>query len=110
MAYNTIQELKNPIPGKNSIPIFIHFFRMNFNSSVSEQESWADAANRIIQKSQTERAKSCQLRVDAETLVNRVAQEMWDAWSNTNNALANRNSEMLEAKSKLQQHLNKERP
>ncbi|XP_043465641.1 tektin-3-like isoform X1 [Leptopilina heterotoma] len=74
---------------------------------ISEQETWSEAANRIIQRSQSERTKSCQLRTDAETLVNRVAQEMWDSWSNTNSALANRSSEMLEAKNKLHQHINK---
>lgn len=66
-----------------------------------------EAANRIIQKSQSERNRSCQLRTDAEVLVSKVAQEIWDAWSNTNNALAYRSSELLEAKNKLQQHLQK---
>ncbi|XP_076238489.1 tektin-3 [Calliopsis andreniformis] len=72
---------------------------------VSEQETWMEAANRVVQKSQAERNKSCQLRTDAEVLVSKVAQELWDAWSNTNNALAFRSSELLDAKSKLQQHL-----
>lgn len=66
-----------------------------------------DAANQIVQKSQTERNKSCQLRTNAEVLISKVGQEMWDAWSNTNNALAHRFSELLEAKTKLQQHLQK---
>ncbi|XP_053974861.1 tektin-3-like [Hylaeus volcanicus] len=78
-----------------------------YDSCVSEQETWADAANRIVQKSQTERNKSCQLRTNAEALISKVAQEMWDAWSNTNNALTHRSSELLEAKTKLQQHLQK---
>ncbi|XP_015587534.1 tektin-3 isoform X2 [Cephus cinctus] len=78
-----------------------------FDPCVSEQETWAEAANRIVQKSQTERTKSCQLRTDAEALINRVAQEIWDAWTNTNNAVSRRCSELLEAKSKLQQHLHK---
>lgn len=75
--------------------------------SVSEQETWADAVNRVVQRSQTERNKSCQLRTTAESLINKVAQEMWNTWSNTNNALAHRSSELLEAKNKLQQHLQK---
>jgi len=75
--------------------------------SVSEQETWADAVNRIVQRSQTERNKSCQLRTTAESLINKVAQEMWNTWSNTNNALTHRSSELLEAKNKLQQHLQK---
>lgn len=32
---------------------------------------------------------------------------MWEAWGNTNNALARRAAEMLEAKEKLQIHLHK---
>ncbi|XP_015436179.1 PREDICTED: tektin-3-like [Dufourea novaeangliae] len=78
-----------------------------YDPCVTEEETWADAANRIIQKSQTERKKSCQLRSTAEVLTTKVAQEMWDAWSNTNNALAHRSSELLEAKTKLEQHLQK---
>ena len=35
----------------------------------------------------------------------KITQEMWDAWSNTNNALTHRSSELFEAKNKLQQHL-----
>lgn len=75
--------------------------------SVVEPETWAEAANRIVQKSQTERTKSCQLRSDSEALINHVAQEMWDSWSHTNNALSRRSSELLEAKSLLKQHLHK---
>lgn len=78
-----------------------------FDGCVIEQETWAEAANRIVQKSQTERTKSCQLRSDSEALINHVAQEMWDSWSNTNNALSRRSSELLEAKSMLKQHLHK---
>ena len=78
-----------------------------YDPCVSEQETWMEAANRIVQKSQSERNRSCQLRTDAEVLVSKVAQEIWDAWSNTNNALAYRSSELLEAKNKLQQHLQK---
>ncbi|CAD6227513.1 GSCOCG00001196001-RA-CDS [Cotesia congregata] len=78
-----------------------------YDPCVSEQETWADAANRIVQKSQTERAKSVQLRAEAESLVNRVSREMWESWTYSNNALARRSSEMLEAKSQLQQHLHK---
>lgn len=60
-----------------------------------------------MQKSQTERNKSCQLRTNAESLINKVSQEIWNSWSHTNNALAHRTSELLEAKNKLQHHLQK---
>lgn len=78
-----------------------------YDPCVSEQETWSDAANRIVQKSQNERVKSVQIRSETETLVNRVSRDMWEIWTNTNNALARRSSEMLEAKSQLQQHLHK---
>ncbi|KAL7288148.1 hypothetical protein TKK_0017810 [Trichogramma kaykai] len=78
-----------------------------YDPCISKPDTWAETANRIIQKSQSERTKSCQLRAEAETLINRVAQEMWDAWNSSNNALSRRCSELLEAKSKLQQHLHK---
>ncbi|CAK9806686.1 TEKT3 [Anthophora plagiata] len=76
-----------------------------YDPCFSEQDAWMDATNRIIKKSQMERNKSCQLRGNAEALMNKIAQEMWEAWNNTNNALAHRSSELLEAKNKLQQHL-----
>ncbi|KOC64343.1 Tektin-3, partial [Habropoda laboriosa] len=78
-----------------------------YDPCFSEQDTWMDAANRIVKKSQMERNKSCQLRGNAEALMNKIAQEMWDTWNNTNNALAHRSSELLEAKNKLQQHLQK---
>lgn len=73
--------------------------------SFTEQDTWIHTANQIVQKSQIERNKSCQLKTNAEALMIKITQEMWDAWNNTNNALAHRSSELLEAKNKLQQHL-----
>lgn len=57
--------------------------------------------------SQSERAKSSQLRSDAEALINACASAVWDCWSNTNNSLNRRASEVMEAKSKVQLHLHK---
>lgn len=82
---------------------------MTNDFSISKPESWTEMAHRNIQKSQAERSKARQLRTDAEALVNRVAQEMWDAWNGSNNALARRCNELLETKSKLQHHLHKVR-
>ena len=76
-----------------------------FDYRVSTQASWAENSNRIVQRSQSERGKCGQLVADTENLINVVAIEVWDAWSNTNNALARRAAETLEAKSKLQMHL-----
>nr|CAH7734744.1 unnamed protein product [Callosobruchus chinensis] len=78
-----------------------------FDPTVSNTVTWAENSNRIVQRSQAERGKSAQMRSDIENLVNTCAQEVWDAWSATNNALARRAAETLEAKSKLQMHLHK---
>ncbi|XP_046416816.1 tektin-3-like [Neodiprion fabricii] len=78
-----------------------------YDPCITEAESWAEASNSTVKRSQAERSRSCKLRSEIEITINAVAQEMWDAWSNTNNALARRSAEMLEAKSKLQIHLHK---
>lgn len=61
----------------------------------------------MVKKSQAERAKSSQLRSDIEVAIDAVGHEMWEAWGRTNNALARRAAEMVEAKEKLQIHLHK---
>lgn len=74
---------------------------------MSDTRTWAENSNRIVQRSQSERAKAAQMRSDIENVINTVATQIWDSWSNTNNALARRAAETLEAKSKLQMHLHK---
>ncbi|XP_076759090.1 tektin-3 [Xylocopa sonorina] len=78
-----------------------------YDSSITEAESWAEASNNVVKKSQTERAKSNQLRSDIDIAIDAVGHEMWEAWGNTNNALARRAAEVLEGKEKLQIHLHK---
>ncbi|XP_066250669.1 tektin-3-like [Euwallacea similis] len=78
-----------------------------FDPTVSTIQTWAEHSNRIVQKSQSERGHSAQMRSDVDNLINTCSQEIWDAWSNTNNSLARRAAEELEAKSKLQNHLHK---
>ncbi|RZC34424.1 Tektin, AIP3, SCP-1, Atg14, and/or Myosin tail 1 domain containing protein [Asbolus verrucosus] len=78
-----------------------------YDPTVSTIQTWAENSNRIIQRSQSVRGKSAQMRSDIENLINTVVTEVWDAWSNTNNSLARRAAETLEAKSKLQMHLHK---
>ena len=60
-----------------------------------------------MKKSQTERAKSYQLRNDIDNVINAVVHEICEAWTETNEALDRRIAEMLEAKEKLQTHLHK---
>ncbi|KAK1123254.1 hypothetical protein K0M31_008884 [Melipona bicolor] len=57
-----------------------------YDTCFMEQDTWIQAVNQIVKESQTER-------------------KLWDAWNNTNNALARRSSELLEAKNELQQYL-----
>lgn len=75
--------------------------------SVNVPESWAENSNRIIQRSQNERSKSAQLRNDSDNLISQSANDIWNAWNATNNALSRRASEVLETKAKLQMHLHK---
>ncbi|XP_017783549.1 PREDICTED: tektin-3-like isoform X2 [Nicrophorus vespilloides] len=78
-----------------------------FNPTVSTTTTWAENSNRIVLRSQSERAKSSQMCSDVENMINSLSSEIWDSWSVTNNALARRAAEMLEAKSKIQMHLAK---
>ncbi|KAK7792343.1 hypothetical protein R5R35_013827 [Gryllus longicercus] len=78
-----------------------------YDPTVTTPESWAENSNRIIQRSQNERSKSQQLRSDADNLICACANEMWNAWNSSNNALSSRSSETLEAKCKLQMHLHR---
>lgn len=75
--------------------------------SVIGPEFWAEATNSIVKKSQTERAKSHELRNDIDNVINAVVYEICEAWAETNKALNRRVAEMLEAKEKLQMHLHK---
>ncbi|KAL5278295.1 TEKT3 family protein [Megaselia abdita] len=78
-----------------------------FDPSVSTMEAWAQSSGTRINKSQNERGKSIQIRSEIDTLVNATTSRVWDHWSNTNNALDRRSSELSEAKNKVQLHLHK---
>ncbi|KAG8247232.1 tektin-3-like [Homalodisca vitripennis] len=78
-----------------------------FDPTITVPETWAENSNRIIQRSQGERAKSAQLRTDADNLINECANNIWNSWNTTNSALSRRATETLEAKNKLQMHLHK---
>ncbi|XP_017889436.1 tektin-3-like [Ceratina calcarata] len=78
-----------------------------YDNSVTSAETWAEASDSVVKKSQKERARSNQLRSDIDIAIDAVGHEMWEAWGNTNYALARRAAEMLEAKEKLQIHLHK---
>ncbi|XP_011699482.1 PREDICTED: tektin-3-like [Wasmannia auropunctata] len=70
-------------------------------------ETWVEASDNIVKKSQMERAKSHQLRNDICNAINAISYETCEAWAKTNKALDRRAAEMLKAKEKLQAHLHK---
>lgn len=74
---------------------------------MSVPETWAQFSSRNVQRSAAERATSRQLRSESDLLISTCASEMWDAWNRSNNNLAKRSSEVMEAKSKLEMHLHK---
>lgn len=78
-----------------------------YDPTICVPETWAENSNRIIQRSQSERSKSAQLRSDADNLINECANNIWNSWNSTNSALSRRATESLEAKNKLQMHLHK---
>ncbi|XP_034949807.1 tektin-3-like [Chelonus insularis] len=73
----------------------------SYDSYNIDGESWVEASNAIVKKSQLIRAQSGQLQNDITTKINTVSHELWKAWSLTNNALARRVIEISEAKRKL---------
>ena len=78
-----------------------------YDPTVSTAETWSGASSYRVTKSQTERGKATQLRTDTEACINATATSVWDCWSNTNNSLNKRASEVCEAKTKVQMHLHK---
>ncbi|XP_043268143.1 tektin-3-like [Venturia canescens] len=76
-----------------------------YDVCVTEGETWSQASNDLIVKSQKIRKRSADLRTNTETGIDSVPKEIWDAWTRTNNALGKRAAELLEAKSKIIVHL-----
>lgn len=70
-------------------------------------ENWAEYSENIVKKSQMQRSRSSQLRTNIEGTINFVHQEIWNSWSNSNNAFTRRITELIDAKCKIQNHLNK---
>lgn len=78
-----------------------------YDSTVSTPESWAEHSNRVVSRSQAERARSAQIRLDSDNIMNSCANLIWSSWNDTNAALARRSTEILEAKNKAQMHLHR---
>ncbi|XP_077287594.1 tektin-3-like isoform X2 [Arctopsyche grandis] len=78
-----------------------------YDPTVSVPPTWAEASAANVRRSQSERARSSQMRSDAENLINVSATSIWDHWCTSNNAFSRKNSQSLEMKNKLQLHLHK---
>ncbi|XP_048763179.1 tektin-3-like isoform X1 [Ostrea edulis] len=75
--------------------------------TVSVPETWAKFSNDNIQRSQSERAASREMRNEIESVLNSCANEMWQEWNSVNVALNQRIQETTDARNRLQTHLSK---
>jgi len=87
--------------------IAYHSSAQRINNTVSVPESWARFSNDNIQRSQSERAASKDMRNKIECLLNKCATAMVNQWNSVNNAFTDRIKEYMEAKHRLQTHLSK---
>lgn len=74
---------------------------------MSVPETWAQFSNNNIQRSQSERAASKNMRHEIESVLNSCANEMWQEWNAVNVALTQRMQESTDARNRLQTHLSK---
>ncbi|XP_074647951.1 tektin-3-like [Tubulanus polymorphus] len=77
------------------------------DNTASVPETWAKFSNDNIQRSQSERNASKNLRNELETTLNQCSNEMWNHWNNVNVALNQRIIEITDARNKIQTHLSK---
>ncbi|KAL5018177.1 hypothetical protein ScPMuIL_003899 [Solemya velum] len=77
------------------------------DTTLSVPETWAKFSNDNIQRSQSERAASKQMRNEIESVLNSCANEMWQQWNAVNVALTQRLQESTDARNRLQTHLSK---
>ncbi|XP_014287503.1 tektin-3 [Halyomorpha halys] len=78
-----------------------------YDNTLSNPQTWSEHSNRVVTRSQAERARSAQIRLDADNLINATNNEIWNHWNDTNAALSRRATEVLEAKNKAQMHLHR---
>lgn len=77
------------------------------DNTVSVPETWAKFSNDNIQRSQSERGASKNLRNEIEAILNQCANDMWQEWNASNVGLTQRIQETVDARNKLQTHLSK---
>ncbi|XP_064597816.1 tektin-3-like [Liolophura sinensis] len=79
----------------------------HIDNTVSVPETWANFSNNNIQRSQSERAASKQMRNEIESVLNQCSNEMWQEWNAVNFNFTQRIQESSEARNRLQNHLSK---
>lgn len=77
------------------------------DNTTSVPLSWAEFSNYNIQRSQSERTASANVRANIAQLVQQVADAIADHWNNVNEAFADRLKEYIDARNRLQNHLAK---
>ncbi|GFO04275.1 tektin-3-like [Plakobranchus ocellatus] len=77
------------------------------DNTLSVPETWAKYSNNNIQRSQSERAASKNMRNEIESVINACNNEMWQEWNSVNVALNQRSQETTDARNRIQTHLSK---
>ncbi|CAL1531645.1 unnamed protein product [Lymnaea stagnalis] len=77
------------------------------DNTISVPETWAKYTNDNIQRSQSERLASKNMRNEIECVINTCNNEMWMEWNAVNTALSARIQETTDARNKIQLHLNR---
>jgi len=98
----TCHTLRNSSRGIN-----YHHGVQNIDNTVSVPETWAKFSHNNIQRSQSERAASVNMRNEIENVLNQCANEMWNQWNAVNVAFTARIAETTEARDHLQHHLSR---
>jgi len=75
--------------------------------TVTIPTSWAKFTDENIRRSQAERAASAKMREEIESCLNQTSNDMWTQWNRVNVAFTQRVAEQVDAKNKLQSHLNR---
>jgi len=79
----------------------------NVDNTVTIPTSWAQFSDANIRRSQAERAASAKMREEIEACLNKTSNDMWTQWNRVNVAFTQRVAEQVDAKNKLQSHLNR---
>lgn len=74
-----------------------------YENTVSTPQSWSHMTNALILRSQNTRAESNRLRQEADHLLKRTTNELWQEWSRVNEALRTKINQMEDHSRQLHQ-------